>query len=88
MKHWAANQTKLPVGHAFFDGGQFAQIGSAEEHFKYRNAVMEAYPCAHFPVFEGFNHMQYQIRDAKSFAEMLSSIIERDTLPALPFLKN
>lgn len=163
-------QTKLPVGHAFFDGGQFAQIGratrsvmtpflyfaikslywsngktlgkimrcsddaikpyfiaagkaltygnmsrqladsledkpfpalseaiqckcyfefgSAEEHFKYRNAVMQAYPCAHFPVFEGFNHMQYQIRDAKSFAEMLSSIIERDTLPALPFLKN
>lgn len=163
-------QTKLPVDHAFFDGGQFAQIGSAtrrimtpflylaikslywskgktlgkimwcnddaikpyfiaagkaltysnmrrqladsledkpfptlseamqhkcyfefgsaEEHFKYRNAVMQAYPCAHFPVFEDFNHMQYQIRDAKGFAEMLSSIIERDTLPALPFLKN
>ncbi len=66
----------------------YFEFGSAEEHFKYRNAVMQAYPCAHFPVFEGFNHMQYQIRDAKGFAEMLSSIIERDTLPALPFLKN
>ena len=128
-------QTKLPIGHVFFDGGQFAQIGkgtrrimtpflyfaikslywskggtlkkilwceddsiksyfidagknltytnlrrqisdsledkpfptfskelqkhtyfefgSIEDHFKYRQAVMEAYPCGHYPVFEG-----------------------------------
>ena len=132
-------QTKLPVEHAFFDGGQFAQIGkgtrrmmtpflylaikslywskggtlkkilwcdddsikpyfiaagknliytnlrrqiagsledklfpplskelqkhtcfefgSIEDHFKYRQAVMEAYPCGNYPVFEGYDHM-------------------------------
>ena len=134
-------QTKLPVGHIFFDGGQFAQIkkgtrrimtpflyfalkslywskggtlkkvmwcdddaikpyfiaagkalkygnlrrqladsledkpfpqlpevlqkntyfafGSAEDHYKYRDAVMRAYPMGNYPVFEGYNHMQY-----------------------------
>ena len=156
-------QTKLPVGHVFFDGGQFAQIGSAvrrimvpflylaikslyrsngrtlkkimwcdddsikpyfiaagkvlkygnlrrqlsdsledkpfpplpeklqrntffefgsiEEHYKYREAVMKAYPAGNYPVFEGCNHMQYQIRDPEGFAEMLRSVIETDTLP-------
>ena len=24
---------------------------------------MEAYPCGNYPVFEGYDHMQYQIRD-------------------------
>ena len=162
-------QTKLPVGHAFFDGGQFAQIGkgtrrimtpflyfaikslywskggtlkkilwcdddsiksyfidagknltytnlrrqisdsledkpfptlskelqkhtyfefgSIEDHFKYRQAVMEAYSCGHYPVFEGYNHMQYQIRDPKGFAEMLAHIAERDCMPELPFIR-
>ena len=143
-------QTKLPVGHIFFDGGQFAQIGkgtrrimtpflyfamkglylskgktlkkimwcdddtikpyfiaagenltytnlrrqlsdslenkpfppltvemqkhshfefgSNEDHFKYRQTVMEAYPCGNYPIFEGYNHMQLQIRDPKGFA--------------------
>lgn len=156
-------QTKLPVGHVFFDGGQFAQIGRAvrrimvpflylaikslyrsngrtlkkimwcdddsikpyfiaagkvlkygnlrrqlsdsledkpfpplpeklqkntffefgsiEEHYKYREAVMKAYPAGNYPVFEGCNHMQYQIRDPEGFAEMLRSVIETDTLP-------
>ena len=37
---------------------------------------MEAYPCGHYPVFEGYNHMQYQIRDPKGFAEMLAHIAE------------
>ena len=162
-------QTKLPVGHVFFDGGQFAQIGraarcvitpflylaikslywsrggtlkkilwcdddaikpyfiaagraltygnlrrqladsledvpfpplpeqlqrrtyfafgSVEEHFKYRDAVMRAYPDGHFPVFEGYNHMQYQIRDPKGFADMLEMIIEQNCLPKLSFLQ-
>lgn len=67
--------------HAWFE------FGSSEEHYKYRDAVMRAYPRGHFPVFEGHNHMQYQVRDPQSFAEMLRSIIERDALPALPFLR-
>ena len=149
--------TKLPIGHVFFDGGQFAQIGkgtrrmmtpflylaikslywskggtlkkilwcdddsikpyfiaagknltytnlrrqildslekhiyfefgSIEEHFKYRQAVMEAYPCGNYPVFEGYDHMQYQIRDPKGFAEMLAFIAEQDGMPKLPFIR-
>ena len=162
-------QTSLPVGHAFFDGGQFAQIGKAarrfmvpflylaikslyiskgatlkkimwcddenikpyfiaagkalkygnmrrqiadsledkpfpplpdnmqkntyfefgsiEEHLKYRDAVMKAYPLGNYPIFEGCNHMQYQIRDPRGFAEMLRSVAEKDVLPNLPFIK-
>ena len=161
-------QTKLPIGHIFFDGGQFAQIGkgtrrmmtpflylaikslywskggtlkkilwcdddsikpyfiaagkkltytnlrrqvsdslednpfpslpeelqrhiyfefgSIEDHFKYRQAVKEAYPRGHYPVFEGYDHMQYQIRDPKGFAEMLAYIAEHDGMPELPFI--
>ena len=56
-------------------------------HFKYRQAVMEAYPCGHYPVFEGYDHMQYQIRDPKGFAEMLAHIAERDCMPELPFIR-
>ena len=162
-------QAKLPVGHAFFDGGQFAQIGketrrmitpflylaikslywskgktlkkimwcdddtikpyfiaagkamqygnlrrqlsdslenkpfppltvemqkhsyfefgSIEDHFKYRQAVMKAYPCGNYPVFEGYDHMQYQIRDPRGFAQMLSSIMEQGEMPKLPFIR-
>ena len=43
----------------------YFEFGSKEEHFKYRQAVMEAYPCGHYPVFGGYDHMQYQIRDPK-----------------------
>ena len=74
----------LPEGlqtHCFFE------FGSKEDHFKYRDAVMQAYPDAHFPVFEGFDHMQYQIRDPQGFAAMLRSIMEQNALPPLPFLK-
>ena len=163
------SQTKLPVGHAFFDGGQFAQIGkgtrrimtpflyfaikslywskgktlkkimwcddaaikpyfitagkalqygnlrrqmadsledksfpplpevlqkhsyfefgSQEEHFKYRQAVIKAYPYGNYPVFEGYEHMQYQIRDPKGFAGMLAYIAEYDRMPELPFIR-
>ena len=56
-------------------------FGSAEEHFKYRPAVQAAYPHGHFPVFPGYDHMQYQIRDPEGFAAMLRSIMERDELP-------
>ena len=65
----------------------FWEFGSAEDHFKYRDAVMAAYPRGHFPVFEGYDHMQYQIRDPKGFACMLTSVIERNELPDLPFVR-
>ena len=65
----------------------YFEFGSKEEHFKYRQAVMEAYPCGHYPVFEGYDHMQYQIRDPKGFAGMLTHIAERDCMPELPFIR-
>ena len=65
----------------------YFEFGSIEDHFKYRQAVMEAYPCGHYPVFEGYNHMQYQIRDPKGFAEMLAFIAEQDGIPKLPFIR-
>ena len=67
--------------------GAYFEFGSAEDHFKYRDAVRKAYPAGNFPVFEGHNHMQYQIRDPRGFAAMLRFIIEENTLPKLPFLK-
>ena len=65
----------------------YFEFGSVEEHFKYRDAVMQAYPCGNYPVFEGYNHMQYQIRDPKGFAGMLRSVVETDSLPELPFMR-
>ena len=65
----------------------YFEFGSIEEHFKYRPAVMKAYPSGNYPVFEGYNHMQYQIRDPKGFAEMLAHIAERDCMPELPFIR-
>lgn len=62
-------------------------FGSAEEHMKYRPTVLAAYPYGNFPIFEGYNHMQYQLRDPKGFAEMLRQIMEQDHMPALPFLR-
>ena len=59
----------------------FWEFGSKEEHFKYRNAVMQTYIHGNFPVFEGFNHMQYQIREPEEFARMLETIIESGRLP-------
>ena len=161
--------TKLPIGHVFFDGGQFAQIGKGmrrimtpllylaikslywskggtlkkilwcdddsikpyfiaagenltytnlqrqvsdsledkpfpplpenlqrhiyfefrgiEDPFKYRPAVMKAYPCGNYPVFEEYDHMQYQIRNPKGFAEMLVCIAQHDGMPKLPFIR-
>ena len=65
----------------------FFAFGSAEDHYKYRAAVMQAYPQGQFPVLEGHDHMQYQIRDPQGFAAMLACIIEQDRLPDLPFLR-
>ena len=59
----------------------FWEFGSKEEHFKYRNAVVRTYIHGNFPVFEGFNHMQYQIREPEGFARMLETIIETGRLP-------
>ena len=61
-----------------FQKNIFWEFGSKEDHFKYRNAVMQTYKYGNFPVFEGYNHMQYQILAPKGFAEMLESIIETD----------
>ena len=61
------------------------EFGSTEDHFKYRNAIMKAWPKGNFPVFEGHNHMQYQINDPLGFAAMLSHVIETGELPELPF---
>lgn len=62
-------------------------FGSAEDHYKYRAAVMEAYPQGHFPVFQGYDHMQYQIRDPRGFSQMLAFLIERGDIPDLPFVR-
>ena len=64
----------------------FFEFGSVEEHMKYRPAVMQAYPAANFPIFADFNHIQYQIRDPKGFADMLISIMDAGKLPELPFI--
>lgn len=62
-------------------------FGSKEEHYQYRDAVMQAYPQGNFPVFAGYDHMQYQIRDPQGFAKLLRSIVEQGTLPELPNLR-
>lgn len=46
---------------------------------------MQTYIYGNFPVFEGFNHMQYQIQNPEGFARMLETIIETDRLPELAF---
>ena len=66
----------------------FFEFGSTEDHFKYREAVRKAYPDGHFPVFEGHDHMQYQIRDPQGFAAMLEHIIVQNELPPLPFCES
>ncbi len=66
----------------------FFEFGSVEDHFKYRKNVMQTYTHGNFPVFDEFNHMQYQIRDPKGFAEILVSVIEENELPQRPFLRS
>lgn len=59
----------------------YFSFGSVEDHNKYRDAVMKAYPHGNYPVFEGDNHMQYQIQNPQGFADMLRSIAEKNALP-------
>lgn len=54
----------------------FFEFGTIEDHYKYRADVMDSYPYAHYPVFLGYNHMQFQIRDPKGFAQMLDDIVK------------
>ena len=65
----------------------YFEFGSSEDHYKYRDAVMNAYPHGNYPVFEGYNHMQFQIRDPEEFATMLRSVMEENHMPELPFMK-
>ena len=65
----------------------YFEFGSIEDHFKYRQMVMKTYPSGNYPVFEGYNHMQYQIRNPRGFAEMLTYIAEHDGMPKLPFIR-
>ena len=65
----------------------YFEFGSIEDHFKYRADVIKSYPHANYPVFDGYNHMQYQIRDPEGFADMLDYIVKNDKMPELPFLK-
>ena len=64
----------------------FFEFGNKEEHFKYRENVMKAYPFGQFPIFDGCNHMQYQIKEPQGFAKMLEFIIRHNKLPNLPFI--
>ena len=86
MKDSLENKPFPPLGenlqkHTFFE------FGSIEDHYKYRAEIMKSYPYAQYPVFEGYNHMQYQIRDPKGFAQMLVSVIEKNEIPPLSFKK-
>ena len=65
----------------------YFEFGSIEDHFKYRDSVMRVYPCGNYPVFEGYDHMHYQIRDPNGFAEILAYIDEHDRMPELPFIR-
>ena len=65
----------------------YFEFGSIEDHFKYRQMVMKTYPSGNYPVFEGYNHMQYQIRNPRGFAEMLTYIAEYDGMPKLLFIR-
>ena len=81
VNHVFPTLSKEMQEHAIFE------FGSVEDHYKYRDAVMKAYPYGQYPVFDHYNHMQYQIRNPKGFATMLIHVIQENTLPDLPFMK-
>lgn len=56
----------------------FFEFGTVEEHYKYRADVINTYPYAHYPEFLGYNHLQFQIRDPKGFAQMLDDIVKNN----------
>ncbi len=55
--------------------------------FQIPRECKKAYPKGILPVFRGYNHMEYQIRDPHGFAEMLDYIIRNNRMPDLPFLE-
>lgn len=59
----------------------FWEFGSIEEHLKYREALMKRYQYGNFPVFEGKNHMELQIREPKGFSEILRFVIKNNRMP-------
>ena len=65
----------------------FWEFGSAEDHLKYREACMETWPEGNFPVFEGHNHMQFQIEDPEGFSRTLECVIETGRMPDLAFCR-
>ena len=65
----------------------YFEFGSIEDHYKYRDNVINSYPYGNYPVFDGYNHMQYQIENPKDFANMLETIIKENKMPELSFLK-
>ena len=65
----------------------YFEFGGVEDHFKYRDTVMKAYPYGNYPVFEGYNHMQYQIKDPKGFAAMLEAVVDENKIPEMPFVR-
>lgn len=87
-------KTMLPIGSGIFMKLAFqaarkypkeCQSARMDIDQRVRNAVMQTYIHGNFPVFEGFNHMQYQIQNPEGFARMLKKIIETDRLPELVF---
>ena len=66
--------------HAYFE------FGSAEEHYKYRDAMRTACPHGHVPVFAGNRHMEMQIQHPREFTDMLCEIAEQDRMPNLTFI--
>lgn len=78
----------LPPLKKEFQQRVFFEFGSIEDHYKYRADVMKTYPYAHYPVFEGYNHMQYQILSPEDFAKTLDFIIENNAMPKLAFMKD
>jgi len=55
-------------------------FGSQENHIKYRNTVMAQYPYSSFPVFTKWKHLEFQAKDPKGFAQLLSSLIKQGNL--------
>ena len=86
LRRWLADSPEdklFPLLTVELQNRTYFEFGTFEDHYKYRSAVISAYTHAHFPVFAGFNHMQYQIQDPHGFASMLREVMEDGRLPEL-----
>lgn len=86
MKDSLVNKPFPPMKKALEERTYFI-FGSIEDHFKYRDTVMNSYKYAHFPIFLNYNHMEYQIKAPSKFGMMLLEIIVNNRMPNLKFLK-